>query len=121
MKKVLVVMAFFFALGLTTVSAQDAAKPKKQQFAWNKMYMDEIGISADVQTNIEVLKKENDLELKAVRENTSLSDEDKKKQLQQVNAKRQKIIVALLTPEQLKKSQEIQARIKAHNASLAQN
>lgn len=118
MKKVLVAMAFFFAFSLTTVSAQDAAKPKKQQFAWNKMYMDEIGISDDVQAKIEVLKKENDLELKAVRENTSLSSEEKKTQLQQISVKRQKIIIALLTPEEIGKFREIVARIKAHNESI---
>ena len=120
MKKVLVSMAFLLALGLTTVSAQDAAKPKKQQFGWNKMYMDEMGIAADIQVKVEALKKENDLESKAVKEDASLTPEDKKNQLQAIGVKRQKGIRALLTPEQIEKSKEIAARINASNATLGQ-
>lgn len=118
MKKVLVAITFFLALGITTISAQEAPKPKKQQFGWNKMYMDEIGVSADVQAKIEALKKENDLEQKAVREDISLTQEEKKKKIQELVIKRQKGIFSLLTPEQLAKSKEIQNRIKANNGNL---
>ena len=120
MKKVLVSIAFLLTLGLTTVSAQDASQPKKQQFGWNKTYMDEIGVAADIQVKVEALKKENDLESKAVREDASLAPEDKKKQLQAIGAKRQKGIYALLTPEQIAKSKEIVTRIKDSNATLGQ-
>lgn len=118
MKKVVVVMALFFAVGISNVSAQDAAKPKKEQFGWNKKYMDEIGVSADVQAKIEAVKKENDAELKAVRENATLTPEQKKEELKVVNTKRQKAISALLTPEQLAKRDEIVARIAKANAAM---
>jgi hypothetical protein len=118
MKKVVVVMALFFAVGVSNVSAQDAAKPKKQQFGWNKKYMDEIGVNADVQSKIETVKKESDTELKTVREDATLTPEQKKEQTKALMLKRQKGIFALLTPEQLVKSKEIMASITKANAAI---
>lgn len=115
MKKVLVAMAFFFAIGLTTVSAQDAPKPKKQQFGWNKQYMDEIGVSAEAQVKIESVKKESDAEMKALREDKELSEEVKKDKMKALNIKRQKAIYAFLTPEEIEKGKLIMARIRAAN------
>jgi hypothetical protein len=113
-------MAFFFAVGLTTVSAQDVAKPKKQQFGWNKMYMDELGVSADMQAKVEAVKKENDAEIKAVRENTALTPENKKNQIKALAVKRQQGIYANLTPEQINIKKTIIARINAANKAMAE-
>ncbi len=120
MKKVFLAMAFFFALGLTTVSAQDAPKHKKQQFGWNKMYMDEMGISADVQAKVEAVKKESDAEIDVLRKNNSITADEKKEQMKALALKRQKGIYALVTPENLEQSKKIIARINAANKALEQ-
>jgi len=110
MKKLILAVVLMISLNLLT-QAKDA-KPKKEQFGWNKKYMDEIGVSPEVQAKIETIKRENDAEAKVVRENTALSADEKKQQLQPIQQKRQKAIFALLTPEQLEKSKTIIARIQ---------
>jgi ribosomal 50S subunit-associated protein YjgA (DUF615 family) len=68
MKKVLLTITLFFIVGIAQTSAQAAApapaKPKKENFAWIKKYMDEAGIEADLQAKIEAFKKVNDEEAK---------------------------------------------------------
>ncbi len=82
--------------------------------------MDEIGVSPEVQAKIEAARKENEAEAKPIRENTGVSVDEKKQQLQPIQQKRQKAIYALLTSEQLEKSRAIIARIQKANAAAGQ-
>jgi thiamine biosynthesis lipoprotein ApbE len=119
MKNVILMMTMFFTICIGQVLAQDAPKPKKQ-FLWNKLYMEEIGINAETQEKINMVKKDNDAEMKLVRENSSLSADEKKQGIKELNIKRQKAIYSNLTPEQIKKSREIAERIKAENEANQQ-
>lgn len=119
MQKLLLVVMLFFAVGIAQMSAQDATpKPKKENFSWTKKYMDEAGFDADLQAKIETAKKASDVEIKAVKDNADLSEEDKKKQLSTLMAKRQKTIANMLTDEQKAKVDEIKAAIKKRNEAV---
>lgn len=116
MKKLSILFGLLFILGVSAVSAQDA-KPKKENFSWTKKIMTEAGIDEAVQAKIEMSKKQNDEETKAVKENAALSEEEKKKQLNELGKKRQTVIIAMLSPEQKVKVDEIKAAIKLRNDS----
>ena len=117
MKKVtLTLFAIFFLAGITSVSAQNA--PVKEFFGFNKKYMDEMGVSAESQAKIEEIKKASDKEITAMRQDLSLSEDEKKQKLTTLSIKRQQTIYTVLTPDQINKVKEIQARIKARNEAL---
>ena len=119
MKKFLLVVTLFFAVGIAQSFAQNAAaKPKKESFMWSKQYMDEAGFDAALQAKIEASKKANDAEVKALKSDSNLSEEDKKKQLAALGAKRQKVINDMLSPEQKAKIAEIKAAITKRNAAI---
>lgn len=53
-----------------------------------------------------------------VKENTALSEEEKKKQLGELGKKRQTVIIAMLSSEQKGKVDEIKAAIKLRNDAI---
>lgn len=116
MKKVSILFVLLFILGVSAVSAQDA-KPKKENFTWTKKYMTDAGIDEALQAKIDMAKKQNDEEMKAVNDNTTLSEDEKKKQIGALWSKRQTVIIAMLSPEQKVKIDEIKAAIKLRNDS----
>ncbi len=119
MQKLLFLVMLFFAMSITQTSAQDAgSKPKKENFSWTKKYMDEAGLDAELQAKIEAAKKASDVEIKTLKADTSLSEADKKAQLADLMAKRQKTIVSMLTKEQKAKVKEIKAAVKKRNEAV---
>jgi periplasmic protein CpxP/Spy len=111
MKKMLLALLVVFAMG-TIVNAQDSTMQKKQQFQWNKKTMDEIGISPDVQVKINDIKKANDEEIKKVKDDAALNEEQKKDKLKELRKKRMADIEALLTPEQKAKADAMRKEMK---------
>lgn len=110
MKKILFATMLLFAT-TAIVHAQDGEK-KKAQWQWNKKTMDELGISADVQTKIDAVKTANDAELKKVKEDGALSDEQRKEKIKELRKKRMADIEALLTPEQKTKADAMRKAMK---------
>lgn len=117
MKKVSILFVLLFILGVSVASAQDG-KPKKENFSWTKKYMTEAGIDEALQAKIDMAKKQNDEEVKVVKENTALWEEEKKKQLGELGKKRQTVIIAMLSSEQKGKVDEIKAAIKLRNDAI---
>jgi Spy/CpxP family protein refolding chaperone len=111
MKKFIITLAFLL-VGITMISAQDAAAAKKPQFQWNKKTMTEIGIGEDIQTKINDIKQASNEALKKVKEDVALAEDVKKKTLKDLNTKRQQDIEALLTPEQKAKAEAIKKEMK---------
>lgn len=109
MKKFLIAVIALLVFA-TTTNAQ-----KKKGFAWNKKVMTEIGLSADQQEKVEVLKAASNKELEAVRSDATIEADAKKTKLQELQKKRQASIDAVLTAEQKKKAEEMKAKIKAEN------
>ena len=119
MKKFLLVVTLFFAVGIAQTFAQNAAaKPKKESFMWNKQYMDEAGFDAALQAKIEASKKANDAEVKAVNTDKTLSEEDKKTQRAALSVKRQKTINGMLSDAQKAKIAEVKVGIVKRNAAI---
>jgi hypothetical protein len=110
MKRIITAVVLLMALSTTNSFAQDA-KGKKENFAWQKAYMDSAGISADVQEKIEAIKKEYEPKTKAIRKDNALTEDAKKEQIKALNKEKAKTIEALLTKEQ-------KAKIKAIKESL---
>lgn len=117
MRKLSILFALLFVLSVSVVSAQDA-KSKKENFSWSKKIMTEAGIDEALQAKIDMAKKQNDEEVKAVKENTALSEDEKKKQLRELGKKRQTVIIEMLSPEQKVKIDEIKAAIKLKNDAI---
>ncbi len=119
MKKFLLVVTLFFAVGIAQSFAQNAAaKPKKEGFVWSKQYMDEAGFDAALQAKIEASKKANDAEVKAVNTDKTLSEADKKTQRAALGVKRQKLINEMLSEAQKAKIAEVKAGIAKRNAAI---
>jgi len=113
MKKIIMMMALFFAIGAGAAQAQD--KPKKETFSWQKAYMDEAGIPADVQTKIDDIKKEFEGKAKTIRKDATLDEDAKKEKLKENNKQKAQAIEALLTKEQKARIRDIRERIKKAN------
>jgi hypothetical protein len=116
MKKIITIMTMLFAMGTTQSFAQQE-KVKKENFGWQKMYMDEASISTDVQAKIETIKLEFEPKTKAIRKDASLAEDVKKEKLKVINKERATAIEALLTKEQKAKIKEIKERLKKENES----
>lgn len=112
MKKIICMMLLFVAAGSTTLFAQENQKNKKDNFNWQKQYMDSAGIAADVQGKIEAIKKEAEPKVKAIRKDDSLTEDVKKEKIKEINKKKGEDINALLSKEQKAKIKEIKERLK---------
>jgi hypothetical protein len=114
MKKIVIIMTVLFAIGTNNIFAQDA-KGKKDNFAWQKNYMDSAGISAEVQAKIEVIKKEYEPKTKAIRKDKALTEDAKKAQMKVLNKEKATAIEALLTKEQKATIKAIKEKLKKDN------
>lgn len=112
MKKLTFMLLVLIITGSTQSFAQDAPKNKKENFSWQKMYMDEAGIPGDVQAKIEVIKQESEAKVKEIRKDATLADDVKKAKIKEINKKKGENINALLTKEQKEEIKEIRERIK---------
>jgi hypothetical protein len=99
------------------VFAANANAQKKQQFAWNKKIMTEVGLSAEQQAKVDSIKSASNAEMQVVKSDATLAEDVKKSKLQEMQKKRLATIDAVLSDEQKKKAEEIKARIKAESAT----
>jgi hypothetical protein len=113
MKKILMMLALL-VLVYCNAQAQDN-KPKKENFSWQKEYMDEAGIPADVQAKIIALKDESEVKVKEIKKDASLAEDVKKEKIKEVHKKKSEAINALLSKEQKSKIKEIKERLKKND------
>jgi hypothetical protein len=117
MKKLFVtltLMVFTAIVGFSQAAVANAAAAEKkpQTFQLNKKTMAELGVTADVQTKILDIKKASDVLVKNIKEDTAMSEDDRKKALKELYAKRNKEMESLLTPEQKAKADEMKKALK---------
>lgn len=112
MKKLLFTLFIFTAIGATQSFAQETPKTKKENFSWQKQYMDEAGIPTDIQAKIEVIKKESEAQVKKIKKDETLSEEVRKEKIKEVQKKKGEDINAMLNKEQKEKIKEIKERVK---------
>jgi Skp family chaperone for outer membrane proteins len=111
MKKVIMMLSLLLTIVVSQSFAQND-KAKKENFGWQKMYMDSAGISADVQTKIEAIKKDYDPQIKAIRKDATLAEDAKKEKMKELRKKMNDEINALLTKEQKAKIKAIKEGLK---------
>ncbi len=110
MRKILLMLGLLLFMGAGHSFAQGG--DKKESFNWQKQYLDEAGISADVQARIDTIKSTAEIKLKEIRIDESITDEVKKEKMQEIYKKRYEEINVLLTKEQREKIKEIKERLK---------
>lgn len=66
----------------------------------------QLGLSADQSAKLDANRKEMGEKMKSIRENKSLSDEQKKEQMKELHKKQKENMKSILTEEQLKKLKE---------------
>lgn len=111
MKKILLAVLLLTA-GFSSVQAQEK---KKEQFQWNKTTMDALGLSEEVRGKINDVKKSNDDEIKKVRGDDKLTEEQRKEKLRMLRKHRMDAIEALLTPDQKRKANEMKKEMNKRN------
>jgi hypothetical protein len=111
-------MKQFFMLMLATVFTgtmlQAQAQPKQKPF-WVKENMDTIGIKPEVQEKITVIKDKANEEIKLVRKDEKLGEEEKKAKVKALNKKKEDDIMALLSPDVKQKVKELKKKLKEDN------
>lgn len=114
MKRIMLIITLLVAIGLGNGFAQ-GGNTKKENFSWQKQYMDEAGIPADIQAKIDSLKAAYDVKIKAIKKDDTLTEEVKKEKIKEQHKQKAEDIFALLTKEQKEKIKEIRERIKKEN------
>ncbi len=77
MKKYFITLA---AIVLFTYTSQ--AQGKKKQFAWTPKYMTQVGLSADQITKVDAIKSSSTTEMKAVKDDAALAEDQSLKKCQ---------------------------------------
>lgn len=108
MKKSILLAGLLFMLSFT-VSAQEK---KNTVFLHKTETMEAIGLNAEQQTKITELTKQSFTDIAKIRKDTKASDSEKKSKISKVYRQRQKDYEAVLTPEQLKKYNELKQAAK---------
>lgn len=111
MKQILFMMLAIISTG-TMLQAQ--AQPKQKPF-WIKENMDTIGIKPEVQEKIIAIKDKTNEEIKLVRKDEKLGEEEKKTKVKELNKKKEDDIMALLSPEEKQKVKELKKKLKEDN------
>ena len=75
-------------------------------------FMKELNLTPDQQSQVKAILKANEPALKAIKENTTLTDAEKQEQMKALHVKSQTAIEALLTPEQKAKLAELRKHHK---------
>lgn len=104
------------ALFVSTVDAQEKGERKGPRGdrpgmeMMNERMAKELGLSADQQAQIKAVNESYRPQLEAIREDQSLSREQRREKAQTINKERQTKVDAILTPEQRTKAQEMRAK-----------
>lgn|SRR5690606_9424684 len=106
MKRSIFIAGMLFMLSFT-VSAQD-----KVVFLHKQETMDIIGLNQEQQAKITALTKQSFADITKIKKDAELSESEKKSKVSAVYKKRQQDYEATLTPEQLKKYNELKAAAK---------
>jgi hypothetical protein len=114
MKKVVMIMGLLLTIAVSQGFAQDT-KTKKDNFSWQKVYMDEAGIPVDIQVKIDSIKQVFEPKMKAIRKDASLDENAKKEKIKTLNKEKVNAIEVLLTKEQKAKIKTIKERLKKEN------
>jgi Spy/CpxP family protein refolding chaperone len=106
MKKIFGIALFVAACAFTS-QAQDKTQPSQQKHKakkeWKKSGREELGLTADQQKEMKSINMDFRSQVKTVRDNTSLTEAQKKEQMRALHTKRQEKVKAILTPEQQQK------------------
>jgi Spy/CpxP family protein refolding chaperone len=81
----------------------------------------ELGLTTDQQANMQTLRDQEREAIQAVRNDTTLSEDQKHQKLQGLHKNFQSQRRALLTPDQLKKAAELREQHKGHRAHSEAN
>ena len=110
MKKLLFTL-FIACFTMVFANAQDAPK-KPTSFGWNKTSLTEIGCDADQIKKIAVIKKDASDKRAKIEADATLDEKAKKAAIKVIIKDRNDAMNALLTEEQRKKVEEINAKLK---------
>lgn len=101
MKKTLITLAIlsFVGIGMAQTST-NTPSPAHQGARAHRDFMKELNLTPDQQSQIKALIQANAPAQKAIREDASLTREQKQEQMKAIHAKTQTAIEAVLTPEQ---------------------
>ncbi|MFV0418598.1 MAG: Spy/CpxP family protein refolding chaperone [Dysgonomonas sp.] len=103
MKRLLLSFAILMCVSLTmTISAQETKKAGERRFPMAK----ELNLSADQQQKMESLHKDFGDKMKELRDNSSLTKEDKQTKLKELRDQQMAEVNKILTPEQQTKMKE---------------
>jgi protein CpxP len=121
MLNVLLVGIALFA-GLSSASAQEKSKKTPEQRAelHTERLTKELGLSADQRTKIAEFNLGVALKNESIRNNSNIPQETKISSLKSNNEARKMMIKTILTEEQIKKFEELEAKKDANKADDAQ-
>ncbi|GEM_PF-3656777 len=104
----------FLTLAFVLLCVFSFAQKQPTMFTWKKDDLKEIGASDEQITQLLQLTKDSQLRVKAINEDTSLSEDDKKAKVKEEYAARSAERRKILTPEQLKKANQINKERRAN-------
>ena len=119
MKKIFGIVLFIAACAFTS-QAQEKSKPAKQKAKankeWKKSGKEELNLTTEQREQMKSINMEFKDQAKAVRDDKTLTKDQKKQQVKSLHDKRQEAVKAILTPEQKQKmAQHKRPRKKQHN------
>ena len=118
MKKFLVMACI--AAGFTfTAQAQDSNAPKEHRKGdhkkeWKQGGKEKLNLTEDQQEKMKALHQSFSTQVKAIKDNQSLSEDQKKEQMKALSVKRREEMKAILTPEQQQKMLEQRKNMRKH-------
>lgn len=119
MKRILLTLLIAFSV-MSFTHAQDVPK-KPTSFGWNKASLTEIGCDANQIKKITAIKAEATEKRKQIEEDANLPEKEKKAALKIVSKERNEAMKAVLTEEQNKKVEEINAKLKEEAKAAVEN
>ncbi|ERJ58948.1 hypothetical protein [Sphingobacterium paucimobilis] len=108
MKRTIILTVLLFTLSLVGY----AQEKKNVVFLHKTETMNELGLDTEQQTKITALTKASFAEITKIKKNTELTESQRKTQISSVYRQRQKDYEAALTPQQLKKYNEMKEAAK---------
>ena len=108
------------AAGFTfTAQAQDSSASKEHRKGdhkkeWKQGGKEKLNLTADQQEKMKALHQSFSTQVKAIKDNQSLSEDQKKEQMKALSVKRREEMKAILTPEQQQKMLEQRKNMRKH-------
>ena len=119
MKKILGITLFVAAFAFGSQAQETVKKDKaeaKGKKEWKHKKQADLNLSDTQKEQMKSINSEFKAQAKAIKENTTLSEEAKKQQFKALNQKKREKVKAILTPEQQQKiAQQRKSRKKQHN------